>query len=593
MDALPLSKDSRDGNSEHHQHHGGEQSGENLDELPKCFRAIAAFRQDVNTKRVLTGDTRLALWRSLDELVDATTVLVDTLLESSHGSLQETPQDAVILKSHFDKLLVDFNTSKDKSEKLDAELCTFDDRLADEEMRLYEHLKATNIQPPASIYNHSFPLRSVPSTPPSRYDLAYVDPSVDGTDPYESIYGLGTSVGDYPTLTSKVAQDFSPSQSPSIVGQDRVDLDLAIADPLRDKGLSGLVEQNGLLPDPSYSDSSGATEYFVHDSELSVLSGTTPDPHPLLLDTRNLDRLRWYLLEFKSTKDRINKWLLSILRTSPLEVERLRNSYGNGLDSITRDEKTWAKHVLELWPHDIYHVDSEFAWQPWSAPITDSIGSLDRNLGSNNSEELNLERHNYVEPLGHQRRISSSLISYRKEYEVSTAKVNQEKRVAHSLPLSRVAEPFQWPEAMSKTSAPSSRIHLMYWGTSFSLNGTAKEKQQRLKPQTSSQTSEVDTIDQPDTEKPPAKKAMVDPGELSPTYDIQEFSHGRETPGKEFNYVSKKPFAALGPVDSGMAFPSDSEFASSEMHDEPVSVWASISADTVDCTQPPLDSTVV
>lgn len=519
MDILPLSKVSRNESSQH-QSHIREPRKENFDDLPKCFRSISGFRQDVNTKRVLTGDTRFALWRSLDELLDAI-----------HERHQDTHEDAVVFKPRFEKLLADFNSSRDRYEKLDTELCALDDRLADEEMRLYGRLETTANIPSQSVYNRSFPLLSVPDQPPTRDDLSYGEPSADGTDPYESKYGLGTSVGNYPRPITDMPQNSSPGHSPSIIDRDRIEPDIPIAEPLQDKGLSGLMEQNGFFFDSSLFSSPIGTEYQypMNVSESSVLFGSTPEPHSLILDNRSPNRLRRYVLEFDSKMDRVNKWLLHNLRTSPLEIERLRNSYDDDPRTITMDEKIWAENVLEHWPQDSYPVASELDSQPGSALISDSTVSMKQNLKSEISDRLDSEGSNHVDrSKQYQDPKSWSLISHPKDPEISSdavpsTEVNHERAATRSCPPPRVTEYAQWPKKKSKPQALTRRIRLMC-GRLRTIKGTLREKRQRPRgPPIISRAIKEGPINDPGAIGPLQKKDIVDSGELNTSQKFNEF----------------------------------------------------------------------
>lgn len=505
MDVLQLSKASSNECSRH-QTHNREPRNENFDDLPKCFRAIAALRQNVNTKRVLAGDTRFALWRSLDELLDA-----------AHERLQDTQEDVVASKARFEKLLTDFDSSRDRYEKADTELGALDDRLAEEEKRLYGHLETANVPVP-SIYNYSFPLRSLPDQPPSRDDLTYGESSEDGTDPFESKYGLGTSVGNYPRLRTETLQNAFSGRSPSISDEDKIELDIPIAEPLRDKGISRLMEQNGFFPDLHHSGSPLATEYPVDES--SVLFGTTPDPHLLILDCRSPVRLRRYVLEFDSKMDRVNKWLLHNLRISPLEIERLRNSYDDDSGSTTMDEETWAKHVLELWSQGNYPVALELDSQPERPFTSDPADSLKQNLESRISNQLNREGFSHDDLSRQYQNPESWLhISRPRDHEISLetlpfAKVNHESAVTHSFPPRRVSEYDQWSENVLKPQALLTRIQLMCRGTFRSLTGPLRMKCMKPMGQLC-RNIKTRPVNGPGHDETPRRKVRVDSGEFS------------------------------------------------------------------------------
>lgn len=62
------------------------------------------------------------------------------------------------------------------------------------------------------------------------------------------------------------------------------------------------------------------------------------------------------------------------------------------------DEKAWTEHVLELWPQENYPAASEIDPSLTSVPVTQSIGSLKQNCGSQTSEKPNDEPAAQVQP---------------------------------------------------------------------------------------------------------------------------------------------------------------------------------------------------
>ncbi|KAK2756705.1 hypothetical protein FQN54_005151 [Arachnomyces sp. PD_36] len=443
---------------------------ENYEDLPKCFRAIAVLRRNVNTKRVLAGDKRYALLSTLDGLVDAISTLADTSLERIDEGTHDNSEDIKALQVKVNRLLFEFNSSKEIYEKLDAELCTFDDRLADEEIRIYKHLGTTD-RPPPSIYNHSFPLRSLPEQPSSQDDLPYGEPSDDGTDPFEYQYGMGASVGMYPRLVADMPQNSSFNESPLIDVEKRIEPDTTITDPRRDKGVSGLVEQHGLLPDLNGANFQTPIDYVADGSESSVLYGTTPEPHPLILDNRSPDRLESYLLDFNNKTERVNQWLLHILRTSPLEVVGLRNSYDDDPGRITMDETAWAKHVLKCWPQDNRPATSDLGPYTKGAVIYGSVDSLEQNLESRNSSQLNGNGSSPVDLSTQLERSTSWHLVSSKDYEptphplASTSphqNLTESRNVNNLGSKQAVAERPRWPTSTSHPQVLSRGIQWMY-----------------------------------------------------------------------------------------------------------------------------------
>jgi hypothetical protein len=86
--------------------------------------------------------------------------------------------------------------------------------------------------------------------------------------------------------------------------------------------------------------------------DLPVNPGLEEGNPLLLLDEGEETRaiLGDYLMNFESTPDRVNRWMLHQLRVSPHEIYTLRR-YVTKVEelSVTRH---WATSVLEEWPHD-------------------------------------------------------------------------------------------------------------------------------------------------------------------------------------------------------------------------------------------------
>jgi hypothetical protein len=79
-----------------------------------------------------------------------------------------------------------------------------------------------------------------------------------------------------------------------------------------------------------------------------LLDPTFTDSDPLLLrgsDGDTQSTLSEYLLEFESTRDRINKWLLHKLRVSPREVFELQRQVQSSQPTVP----DWANVVLKSW----------------------------------------------------------------------------------------------------------------------------------------------------------------------------------------------------------------------------------------------------
>jgi hypothetical protein len=100
----------------------------------------------------------------------------------------------------------------------------------------------------------------------------------------------------------------------------------------------------------------------------SALSGATDDfpvnpgleeGNPLLLlDEGNETRaiLSDYLVNFESTPDRVNRWMLHHLRLSPREIYRLHGQ----ITKLTSKPFHWATSVLKHWPHDNFGPDDPY-----------------------------------------------------------------------------------------------------------------------------------------------------------------------------------------------------------------------------------------
>jgi hypothetical protein len=105
--------------------------------------------------------------------------------------------------------------------------------------------------------------------------------------------------------------------------------------------------------------------------DFSVNPGLEEGNPLLLLDESNETRaiLSEYLVEFESTPDRVNRWMLHQLRVSPREIYALHRR----IAEATSDSWHWATSVLKRWPHD------SFGYSNPSYQGSIELGESDRN----------------------------------------------------------------------------------------------------------------------------------------------------------------------------------------------------------------------
>lgn len=99
-------------------------------------------------------------------------------------------------------------------------------------------------------------------------------------------------------------------------------------------------------------------EYSFGDGDSLLLLGTDSDTQSTLSD---------YLIQFESTRNRVNRWLLHKLRVSPLEVFEFRRQVLESSERIP----DWANLALRLWEGDSTEIepqDATHSFQNAAAP---------------------------------------------------------------------------------------------------------------------------------------------------------------------------------------------------------------------------------
>ncbi|KAI4614064.1 hypothetical protein J4E80_006754 [Alternaria sp. BMP 0032] len=118
---------------------------------------------------------------------------------------------------------------------------------------------------------------------------------------------------------------------------------------------SNYIEISGALPDLT--------------NDFPVNPGLDEGNPLLLLDESNETRaiLSDYLVNFESTPDRVNRWMLHHLRVSPREIYTLHRH----ITKLTSEPILWATSVLKQWPHDSFEHNDPF--DKGSAEIEESV----------------------------------------------------------------------------------------------------------------------------------------------------------------------------------------------------------------------------
>jgi hypothetical protein len=124
---------------------------------------------------------------------------------------------------------------------------------------------------------------------------------------------------------------------------------------------TGVVSQERHDDESGYSRSnfmeiSDALPDFVED--YPVNPGLEEGSPLLLLDEKDetCGILSDYLVNFESTPDRVNRWILHQLRISPREIHRLHRS----IVEYSGEPFLWASSVLKVWPHDGLGYDNPY-----------------------------------------------------------------------------------------------------------------------------------------------------------------------------------------------------------------------------------------
>lgn len=362
-----------------------------MENIPRAFIAISSHRERVSRKRVIVGDKRMQLHRDLDDLTRS----IESLRNNFQRLLSQLPdglsKDVSAHLEQFNASLARFLKIKREYDQLDDDLGGEEYLLCEDEKRVYNRLATANGPfPPAfnksmSSFNLSIPYCSDEG---SVYDFSSAH-----SDSYEQLYGYGTSIGEMPLHKPMIPAVPipllpRPRQVPErlpIVPDSLAHLDslsIILRAPERQASLcprSYPEEMANWLPSAQLAGQTGEHQ----DGPLEGESVTATKPlvsysksdlekfPPLFLSDRAEALLDYLVREFSSTRDRINRWLLHMIRSSSWEIRRFYLYFKKEAEmkgSHVQDEITWSYLVLEVWLNDIQPQSVTPHTEP--APVT-------------------------------------------------------------------------------------------------------------------------------------------------------------------------------------------------------------------------------
>jgi len=265
-----------------------------------------------------------------------------------------------------------------------------------------EHLLVEKYSRLEKTFEHFFRLSIAPATKPKEpseieYEASSADSVVDegaapgGTDHLHGAFiGENVGIGQHPRHSGELKPTIEERWVPGALHRRSMSLDSTdVARPSRTTSedgnifacnSTGTLDHIGLwitdmidLAEPGATFSHGSriasgmfgSSHIEIPDELPDLANDLPvnpgldEGNPLLLlDESNETRaiLSDYLVNFESTPDRVNRWMLHHLRVSPREIYTLHRH----ITKLTSEPLRWATSVLKQWPHDNFGQNNPF-----------------------------------------------------------------------------------------------------------------------------------------------------------------------------------------------------------------------------------------
>ncbi|KAL2008503.1 hypothetical protein VTN00DRAFT_6697 [Thermoascus crustaceus] len=350
------------------------QSTWKAENIPRAFLAVATHRERVNGKRVVAGDKRMQLHRDLDNLALSVQTLQNDFQPLLLQLSDHLSRDASAHLEQFKVYLGKFLETKMAYEELDDDLAGAEYLLSEDERTVYNRLATVN-SPLPSTFNKSMSSFSLP-IPRFSGEGPVDDFSSVSSNSFELIYGYGTTVGERPFQKPAIPGPFlrharQATDLLPIVPDSMAHLDHLSSVPRSTEGKEPFSPRSTLeviANDFPPEQLAGRIEEKHESLKAGNITATAKKPivsysqsdlerfPPLFLSDRSEALLDYLVREFSSTNDRINRWLLHMLRSSFWEIRRFYLYFLREAErkrSHVQDETTWSCLVLELWSKDI------------------------------------------------------------------------------------------------------------------------------------------------------------------------------------------------------------------------------------------------
>lgn len=297
--------------------------------IPKAFQEIAAFREDVNMKRVGIGDKRKWLHGAMDDLTQSVNHLGANLKQ-----LQQRLQDQEFHRLSFQ--INEFHTSLREYWQTEAEYCQQDNELGAAEFKLTRYERKVYDQlhvrpgddPVPQRFNERLSLQSKTNSKHSLPELPYYPAGSMMSfeeDPFESMFG-SVPIGSLPIPLQ------NPKKKPRLISG----------------GSTGDAFGHGVVENEPEN---------LDINSLFPLPLKALDVFPPLFLAGNEDKILQDLVsQFQGVPERVNRWLLHMLGSSDWETRRFYLHFRAEEDASNSpfqlDAQTWSYWVIQVWSQD-------------------------------------------------------------------------------------------------------------------------------------------------------------------------------------------------------------------------------------------------
>lgn len=357
--------------------------GTAVGDIPRAFLEISTFREQVGMKRVEVGDKRRHLHTVLDDLIVELKSLESVFEQLSSQLGSDDYHDLCSRVETFGESLQKFISVDAEYYQLDDELGGEEYRLSQYEHRVYDQLCRRNGPSVPSAFSDSLSLASDTISKPSR-PVSLGNYSFAGSDSYEVNFGRGTPVGSLPFPDLNVIGPIYDTSLPMEGSQASRNLPLvpdglAHFDPVtKDIGDVSADSPAGLVPGTLYSEQGnpagniGSADATACPFSLGTILKTAFPP--LFLAGTGDGILQYLVTQFQSTQERVDRWLLHMLRSSEWEIRRFYLNFQAVVKSkgaeIHPDMHSWSIWVIRVWSQDS-QLDSHSSHRP--PPLTSSF----------------------------------------------------------------------------------------------------------------------------------------------------------------------------------------------------------------------------